>query len=72
MRKLLVVLESSKARAVFDLEVVTEDAVVQAVKRWLSSAVASSAASGVCKSFGVGVHLNDADCDHETAGVGHG
>lgn len=69
MRRLCVVLESSKARAVFDLEEVGPDEVVAAIDRWLTSMVTSTAAAGVCKSFTVGVHLQGAECDHETAGA---
>lgn len=65
----MVVFESTKARAVFDMEESQPVVVVEAFYRWLLSAMASVKTSGVCKSFGIGIHLNDADCDHETAGV---
>jgi hypothetical protein len=72
MRNVVVVLEGTKARAVFDMREHSAREVLRAFDVWLASATAAVQNSGVCKSFGVGVHVAGADCDHEAVEVGHG
>jgi hypothetical protein len=69
VRNVVVVFEGTKARAVFDLSRESPEDVVQAFRGWLASAVTTVQLSGVCKSFGVGIHVSGADCDHERAMV---
>jgi hypothetical protein len=69
--RLRICFENGKRRESYDVSTIHSAAMGEAwlvtrIQYWLRSAVDSACKDVECKSFAIGVHLDSADCDHET------
>ncbi len=68
MRSVVIVLRNSKLVRQFPAGTVVPQVLAE-IGSWLASAERTAREKAICVSFGVEVHLESGDCDHERPGV---